>query len=91
MAMFEPFIDAIASKVSERMRAMEEESAKKGPEYYTRKEVAEILSVSTRTVDEMTKRGDITSKKIGRHVLYVKDELHKAISEHRVFRYKHKI
>mgnify|MGYP003292018690 CR=1 FL=1 len=90
LALLDPFIDAIASRVTERMKASEEAS-RKSTEYYTRKEVAQLLGVTTRTVDEMAKRGDITSRKVGRHVLFIKDDLHNAIQEHRVFKYKHQI
>lgn len=81
-------IDAVAEKVAERLTNNEETKAYE-PRYYSRREVADILHVTLPTLHAMTKRGDIIAKKCGSRVLYDAAEIDKAVSEKRVFRYKH--
>ena len=42
---------------------------------YTRKEAAEILRISVETLDRYRKRGKLTSRKIGRCVLFKESDL----------------
>ena len=51
--LMDSFADAVAERVITKMRA--EESDK--PKYYTRKELCELLYVTTPTVIELVKRG----------------------------------
>ena len=43
MSFFDPFVDVIVDRVSERILSV---TAKKEPKFYTRKEAAEILHVT---------------------------------------------
>lgn len=81
-------IDSVAEKVAERLTNSEETKAYE-PRYYSRQEVADILHVTLPTLHAMTKRGDIIAKKCGSRVLYDAAEIDKAVSEKRVYRYKH--
>ena len=58
-------------------------------ETLTRREVAELLHVTKQTVINYTKKGMLKSYKVGRRVLYLKDEVVAVIKEQVVFRYKH--
>lgn len=58
-------------------------------ETLTRREVAELLHVTTQTVINYTKKGILKSYKVGRRVLYLKEEIVAVIKEQVVFRYKH--
>ena len=62
---------------------------KKQKETLTRKDVAELLHVTTQTVINYTKNGLLKSYKLGRRVLYLKDEVLAVIKEQQVYRYKH--
>lgn len=61
----------------------------KQKETLTRKDVAELLHVTTQTVINYTKKGLLKSYKLGRRVLYLKDEVLAVIKEQQVYRYKH--
>lgn len=61
----------------------------KKEETLTRKDVAELLHVTTQTVINYTKNGLLKSYKLGRRVLYLKDEVLAIIKEQQVYRYKH--
>lgn len=61
----------------------------KQKETLTRKDVAELLHVTTQTVINYTKNGLLKSYKLGRRVLYLKDEVLAVIKEQQVYRYKH--
>ena len=74
----------IADKVMARIK--EEDSSK--PNYYTRKELCEILHMTNPTIIEMMKRGEIREKKIGGRILYDADEIDEAVKENKMFRYK---
>ena len=63
--------------------------SKKLLETLTRREVAELLHVTTQTVINYTKKGILKSYKVGRRVLYLKEEIIAVIKEQVVFRYKH--
>ena len=58
-------------------------------ETLNRREVAELLHVTTQTVINYTKKGVLKSYKVGRRVLYLKEEVVAVIKEQVVFRYKH--
>ena len=58
-------------------------------EILTRKDVAELLHVTRQTVINYTKKGLLKSYKLGRRVLYLKDEVLAVIKEQQVYRYKH--
>lgn len=58
-------------------------------ETLNRREVAELLHVTTQTVINYTKKGILKSYKVGRRVLYLKEEVVAVIKEQVVFRYKH--
>ncbi len=58
-------------------------------ETLNRREVAELLHVTTQTVINYTKKGILKSYKVGRRVLYLKEEVVAVIKEQMVFRYKH--
>ena len=47
MSFFDPFVDVIVDRVSERILSV---TAKKEPKFYTRKEAAEILHVTLPTL-----------------------------------------
>lgn len=61
----------------------------KQKETLTRKDVAELLHVTTQTVINYTNNGLLKSYKLGRRVLYLKDEVLAVIKEQQVYRYKH--
>ena len=61
----------------------------KQKETLTRKDVAELLHVTRQTVINYTKKGLLKSYKLGRRVLYLKDEVLAVIKEQQVYRYKH--
>ncbi len=50
-------------------------------EYITRKETSQILGISLPTLNEYTKRGLITSFRIGSRVRYKKDEVLKSLNQ----------
>ena len=58
-------------------------------ETLTRREVAELLHVTKQTVINYTKSGLLKSYKMGRRVLYLKEEVLAVIKEQQVYRYKH--
>lgn len=58
-------------------------------ETLNRREVAALLHVTTQTVINYTKKGILKSYKVGRRVLYLKEEVVAVIKEQVVFRYKH--
>jgi sialic acid synthase SpsE len=54
------------------------EKTKKGvndKDYYTRHEVCKILSISLGTLHSRTLKGQILSQKLGRRILYKKDDI----------------
>lgn len=61
----------------------------KQKETLTRKDVTELLHVTTQTVINYTKNGLLKSYKLGRRVLYLKDEVLAVIKEQQAYRYKH--
>ena len=78
------FAEAVAERVIAKLKA--EDSNK--PKYYTRKELCEMLHVTTPTVIELVKRGEIREKRIGGRILYDAAEIDKAVQEQKIFRYK---
>lgn len=57
-------------------------------ETLTRREVAELLHVTKQTVINYTNSGLLKSYKMGRRVLYLKEEVLAVIKEQQVFRYR---
>ena len=57
-------------------------------ETITRREVAELLHVTTQTVINYTNSGLLKSYKMGRRVLYLKEEVLAVIKDQEVFRYR---
>jgi excisionase family DNA binding protein len=58
-------------------------------ETLTRREVAELLHVTKQTVINYTNSGLLKSYKMGRRVLYLKEEVLAVIKAQQVFRYRH--
>ena len=67
--LFSPVIDNFVERVAQRVKQMADEQT---PKYYTRQQVADLLSVSLPTVHAMVKRGDLQPLKPngGRHTLF---------------------
>ena len=59
------FADAVAERVIVKLKAAEADK----PKYYTRKELCEMLHVTTPTIIELVKRGEICEKRIGGRIL----------------------
>ena len=59
--LMENFAEAVAGRVVAKLKAAEADK----PNYYTRKELCEMLHVTTPTVIELVKRGEICEKRIG--------------------------
>ena len=78
------FAETVAERVIAKMRAVESDK----PKYYMRKELCEMLHVTTPTVIELVKRGEIREKRIGGRILYDATEIDKAVQEQKIFRYK---
>lgn len=57
-------------------------------EYITRKEAAGILKITLPTLHDWTKMGWLQSYKIGRRVLYKKQEVENSIQQVNLFKYK---
>ncbi len=79
-------VDAVAEQVIARLNQSTPE-----PRYYTAKQVAELLQVSMPTVRKMSKRGDITPLHLPnvRGIRYDASIIDNAISEKRIYKYKH--
>ena len=73
--LMENFAEAVAERVVAKIKA---EDADK-PKYYTRKDLCELLHVTTPTVIELAKRGEIYEKRIGGRILYDAAEIDKAV------------
>lgn len=78
------FADMVAERVIAKIKAAETDK----PKYYTRKELCEMLHVTTPTVIELVKRGEIREKRIGGRILYDAVEIDDAVREQKIFRYK---
>ena len=72
MSFFDPFVDVIVDRVSERILSV---TAKKEPKFYTRKEAAEILHVTLPTLARITKDGLLVAKHVGSRILYEADAI----------------
>ncbi len=59
-AMINNFAEMVAMRVIAKMKAEEADK----PKYYTRKELCEMLHITTPTVIELVKRGEIREKRI---------------------------
>lgn len=82
---FDPFIEAIANKVSERVL---QATTHKEPRFYTRTETAKLLHITLPTLHRLTKNGLIKSKKINGRVLYDSYGIDEAIQQKTAFKYK---
>ena len=76
MSFFDPFVDVIVDRVSERILSI---TVKKEPKFYTRKEAAEILHVTLPTLARITKDGLLASKRVGSRILYEADAIDEAV------------
>ena len=86
MSFFDPFVDVIVDRVSERILSV---TAKKEPKFYTRKEAAEILHVTLPTLARITKDGLLISKRVGSsRILYEADAIDEAVKKQVVFKYR---
>ena len=86
ISIFTPFIDAIATKVADRILAAT--PAQQEPKFYSRKETAQLLHVTLPTLARLTKDGLITAKKVGSRILYEAEAIDAAVKENRMFKYK---
>lgn len=86
MSIFSPFIDAIATKVADRIIATT--PARQEPKFYSRKETAQLLHVTLPTLARLTKDGLITAKRVGSRILYDAEAIDAAVKENRMFKYK---
>lgn len=79
-------VDAVTEQVIARINQNQSE-----PRYYTAKQVAELLQVSLPTVRKMSQRGDIIPLHLPkvRGIRYDASSIDSAISERRIYRYKH--
>lgn len=82
-----PFIDAIADKVAERLMLSNKD---KEPRYYTREETAERLHITLPTLARLTREGFLPVKRFGRKYLYEAEDIDKAVSENKEFKYRRK-
>src|SRR5437868_5998968 len=83
----EDLLNRIEQIIDNRLKSLapiKEES----PEYLTRKETAYLLKITLPTLHDWTKQGWLLSYRIGKRVLYKKNEVENAIRE--VNFYKHK-
>ncbi|MBD9167104.1 helix-turn-helix domain-containing protein [uncultured Parabacteroides sp.] len=87
MPFFNPIIDAIAEKVTKRIKDIQVERI---PKYYTRQETANILHVTLPTLHNMVKRGDIIAKRVNGRVLFDAAEIDSAVKDCRIYKYKRK-
>ncbi len=85
MSFFDPFVDVIVDRVSERILSI---TVKKEPKFYTRKEAAEILHVTLPTLARITKDGLLASKRVGSRILYEADAIDEAVKKQVVFKYR---
>ena len=78
------FVEIVTERVVAKMKAEEADK----PKYYTRKDLCEMLHVTTPTVIELAKRGEIREKRIVGRILYDAAEIDKAVREQKIFRYR---
>ena len=83
--LLEKFGQVIDSKLSQVAAQNNQENQTK---FLSRKEVAELLKISLVTLNEYSKLGWLKSYKIGKRVLYKKDEVEQSL--HTVLSNKHK-
>ena len=53
-------------------------------EFYSREELAELLSVVPRTIDRWTKSGDLKAYKLGRVVRFRRDDIESFLKESKI-------
>lgn len=87
MPFLNSIIDAIAEKVTKRIKDIQVERI---PKYYTRQETANILHVTLPTLNNMVKRGDIIAKRVNGRVLFDAAEIDSAVKDCRIYKYKRK-
>lgn len=77
----ENLINNSIAKALKEYSDFQNQSEKKGQEYLTRKQVANILHLSLGTLDVYVKKGLINSYKIGHRVLFKSDEINESLFE----------
>ena len=83
-------LEAAITKVFERFQASHATApADSGPQYYTRKEVAELLHISLPSVHSLMNKGALKVTKIGSRTLIDAADLRSKISSGAIARYKH--
>lgn len=87
LTLFAPLIDSFVERVAQRVKQMADEQT---PKYYTRQQVADLLSVSLPTVHAMANRGDLHPLKPngGRHTLFDAHAVDEAIRGGSLRKYK---
>lgn len=79
------FIDVIADRVAERLMLLNKD---KEPRYYTREETAERLHITLPTLARLTRDGFLPVKRFGRKYLYEAEDIDKAVSENKEFKWR---
>lgn len=89
----ESIVEGIVERLLEKKFSIKEKELREASEpkkYYTRQELCEIYHVSLMTIHNWVTSGKLVQKKIGRRVLFSKDDIDNAVSTQSVFRYQHK-
>lgn len=81
----DPLIDALAERVTKKLRELVEE---RPPHYMTREEVCEALTISLPTLHEWTRAGVLPSCKVNGRRLYDAAEVNKAVKSNLKFKRK---
>ncbi|MBA7533402.1 hypothetical protein ES705_25641 [subsurface metagenome] len=78
----EEFLGKVRQTVADTIKSETESSLKSDKvKYLTRKETAELLSISLPTLWQYTKRGIISAHRCGSRILYKEDEVESALSQ----------
>lgn len=86
----EQLADLMREVVQTELASLRPQSSTSTDELLTRKEVAEMLSISLPTLHEWTKEGTIKAYRIGRAIRYKHDDVQNALTEIRSIKYKRK-
>jgi excisionase family DNA binding protein len=90
---FELLIESIVERLFDEKFSSKEKELREAAEpkkYYTRKEVCEIYHVSLMTLHNWVMSGKLVQRKIGKRVLFDRQEVDDAVKTQQVFRYQHK-
>lgn len=82
------FRQILADEISKYFRLVEKEKPKKEIKYLTRKETAEMIRVSTVTLNKYKRYKLLLPKKIGGRVIYLEEDVIAAINDGRLNRFK---